>query len=92
MLSHNFLCSATIFSTEAQKTQILITLERGQSMLNFEENLQQSLNGAGQLACSQQLEYLDTDGSPMTVALGLDGANLRYYEGFRIAMCGTITR
>lgn len=60
--------SATIFFTEAQKIQILITLEHGQSMLNFEEKLQQNLNEAGQLARSQQLEYLDTDGSPMTVA------------------------
>ena len=26
-----------------------------------------------------------------TVAIGLDGANLLYYEGYRIAMCGTIS-
>ena len=60
--------SAAIYSTEEQKTQILITLEHGQSMLSFEEDLQQTLNEAGQLASRRQLEYLDTDGSPITVA------------------------
>ena len=57
--------SAAIYSTEEQKTQILITLEHGQSMLSFEEDLQQTLNEAGQLASRRQLEYLDTDGSPI---------------------------
>lgn len=34
-------------------------------MLEFEERLQDELNDAGRLASAKQLEYLDTDGSPI---------------------------
>lgn len=36
-------------------------------MLEFEENLQIELNAAGQLASGKQLEYMDSDGSPIEV-------------------------
>ena len=36
-------------------------------MLEFEENLQCSLNEAGSLASAHQLEYMDTDGSPIKI-------------------------
>ena len=59
--------SASIISTQSEETQILITIQHGQSMLEFEESLQSELNAAGTLAMGQQLEYMDTDGSPITI-------------------------
>ena len=36
-------------------------------MLDFEANLQESLNQAGMLGTERQLEFMDTDGSPIKV-------------------------
>ncbi len=59
--------SACILSTQNQETQILITIQHGHSMLEFEDRLQTELNEAGVLASGQQLECMDTDGSPITM-------------------------
>ncbi len=56
-----------ILSTQNQETQILITIQHGHSMLEFEDRLQTELNEAGVLASGQQLECMDTDGSPITM-------------------------
>ena len=55
-------------SSENQETQILITIQHGNSMLDFEANLLHSLNQAGMLGVEKQLEYMDTDGSPIKVS------------------------
>ena len=59
--------TAQVQSSENHKTQILITIEHGNSMLDFEANLQESLNQAGMLGTEKQLEFMDTDGSPIKV-------------------------
>ena len=59
--------TAQVQSSEKQETQILITIQHGNSMLDFENNLQFSLNQAGMLGVEKQLEYMDTDGSPIKV-------------------------
>ena len=57
--------SATILSSCASETQVLVTVQHGQSMLEFEDHLQDQLNIAGRLASGKQLEHLDSDGSPI---------------------------
>ena len=57
--------SATIISSKENETQILVTVQHGQSMLAFEEQLQKELNLTGQLATACQLERFDTDGAPI---------------------------
>ena len=59
--------TAQILSSENQETQILITIQHGNSMLDFETSLQGSLNQAGTLGVEKQLEHMDTDGSPIKV-------------------------
>ncbi len=59
--------STSILSTQNQETQILITIQHGRSMLDFEESLLANLNEAGVLAEGQQLEHMDTDGTPVTI-------------------------
>lgn len=59
--------TADILSSEPKETQIIITVSHGNSMLDFEDNLQNSLNQAGTLAVKSQLTYMDTDGSPIKV-------------------------
>ena len=54
-------------TSENQETQILITIQHGNSMLDFEASLLCSLNQAGMLGVEKQLEYMDTDGSPIKV-------------------------
>ena len=56
---------AQIFSSQDNETQILITVQHGQSMLKFEEHLQDELNSAGRLAAAQQLRHLDINGEPI---------------------------
>ncbi|MTI13988.1 ISKra4 family transposase [Sansalvadorimonas verongulae] len=56
---------AQILASKSQETQILITVQHGQSMLQFEEHLQDELNAAGRLAATRQLEHLDTTGEPI---------------------------
>ena len=56
---------AQIISSSSQETQILLTIKHGQSMLEFEDTLQTELNSVGMLAESKQLEFLDSDGTPI---------------------------
>ncbi|MGI9278351.1 MAG: ISKra4 family transposase, partial [Endozoicomonas sp.] len=59
--------TAQILSSDNQETQIIIAVQHQNSMLDFEDNLQQSLNQAGVLGVEKQLEYMDTDGSPIKI-------------------------
>lgn len=59
--------TAHVKSSGNHETQILITIQHGSSMLDFEDNLQESLNQAGILGTEKQLEFMDTDGSPIKV-------------------------
>lgn len=59
--------SAQVMFSNNNETQILITIQHGNSMLDFETTLQSSLNEAGVLGVEKQLESMDTDGSPITV-------------------------
>ena len=58
---------AQVISSENNETQILITIQHGDSMLDFETALQGSLNEAGVLGVEKQLEAMDTDGSPIKI-------------------------
>ena len=62
--------TAQVKSSGNHETQILITIKHGNSMLDFEANLQESLNQAGMLGTERQLEFMDTDGSPMPIKVG----------------------
>ncbi len=57
--------STKILSSQGSETQILVTVQHGKSMLEFEDHLQDQLNTAGRLASAKQLEHLDADGSPI---------------------------
>lgn len=59
--------TAQVKSSGNHETQILITIQHGNSMLDFEASLQESLNQAGMLGTEKQLEFMDTDGSPIKV-------------------------
>ena len=52
--------------TEAGFT-VQVTIAYSQSMLEFEETLQDRLNAAGVLATQEGLRQFDTDGSPITI-------------------------
>lgn len=60
--------SAQIISSSSQETQILLTVKHEHSMLEFEDTLQTELNSVGMLAESKQLEFLDSDGTPIFMA------------------------
>ena len=45
-----------------------MTIELSRSMLTTEENIQQHLNQAGNIATAEALKYLDTDGSQIELA------------------------
>ena len=57
--------SAQIIASQDNEKQILVTIQHGQSMLHFEEHLQDELNAAGRLATGQQRQHLDTNGEPI---------------------------
>ncbi|MGI9273951.1 MAG: ISKra4 family transposase [Endozoicomonas sp.] len=57
--------TAQVLLSENNETQILITIQHGNSMLDFETNLQDCLNQAGVFGVEKQLEHMDTDGSPV---------------------------
>ncbi len=51
---------AQILSSQENETQVLITVQHGQSMLKLEEHLQDELNSAGRLAAGQQLDVRES--------------------------------
>ena len=55
-------------SIEGTKVKMEVTVELSRSMLNSEENIQQSLNETGCIATEAALKYLDTDGSAIEIA------------------------
>ncbi|OED51033.1 hypothetical protein ACH42_00045 [Endozoicomonas sp. (ex Bugula neritina AB1)] len=59
--------TAQVISSENNETQILITIRHGDSMLEFETDLQSSLNEAGVIGVENQLLSMDTDGMPIKV-------------------------
>ncbi|EKU98290.1 hypothetical protein Lepto7375DRAFT_7556 [Leptolyngbya sp. PCC 7375] len=56
---------ASIVSSEANSVTIQITIPFGTTMLGSENEIQQGLNLAGQLATEKALEQFDSDGSPI---------------------------
>jgi hypothetical protein len=58
---------ATITARTTTSFTVQIEVRYNNSMLDFEEDLQQSLNAAGVLATAEGLKQYDTDGSPITV-------------------------
>lgn len=57
---------SSILSSDNETTEIVIKIKHNRSMIDFEDHLQEALNEAGQLGTQKQLEWLDTDGSPIT--------------------------
>ena len=59
--------SAEIVNRTESGFTVQVTIPYNNSMLDFEETLQQQLNAAGVLATQEGLRQFDTDGSPITV-------------------------
>ncbi len=57
----------SVLSSNDEITEIVIKIPHNRSMVDFENHLQDALNEAGQLGTKKQLEWLDTDGSPITL-------------------------
>ncbi len=57
-----------LVSVEGMQVKIEMTIELSRSMLTSEENIQKSLNQAGNMATGEALKYLDTDGSRIEIA------------------------
>ncbi len=57
-----------LVSVEGTQVKIEITIDLSRSMLTSEENIQKSLNEAGNMATGEALKYLDTDGSQIEIA------------------------
>jgi hypothetical protein len=68
--------SAQIVESSPKGLTIQITVPFGTSMLDFETQLQQQLNKAGNLATAEQLRRFDADGSPIQV-----GSTTLYSKG-----------
>jgi hypothetical protein len=58
---------ATIIARTSTSFTLQIEVSYNDSMLDFEETLQQRLNDAGVVATAEGLKQFDTDGSPITV-------------------------
>ena len=58
---------ATIISRTPTSFTLQVEVPYTDSMLDFEETLQQRLNEAGVVATAEALQQFDTDGSPITV-------------------------
>ena len=58
---------ASILSSSNETTEIVIKVQHNRSMADFECHLQEALNEAGQVGTQKQLEWLDTDGTPITL-------------------------
>src|ERR1700755_2336774 len=59
--------SATIIARTPASFTLQVEVPYKDSMLDFEETLQQRLNDAGVVATAEGLRQFDTDGSPITV-------------------------
>ncbi len=59
--------NATIIDRTPTSFTLQVEVPYNDSMLDFEETLQQRLNDAGTLATAEGLRQFDTDGSPITV-------------------------
>lgn len=58
---------ATIVARTQGSFTLQVEVPYNDSMLDFEETLQQRLNQAGVIATAEGLQQFDTDGSPITV-------------------------
>ena len=58
---------ATIIARTPTSFTLQVEVPYNDSMLDFEETLQQRLNDAGVVATAEGLKQFDTDGSPITV-------------------------
>src|SRR3954454_3359429 len=59
--------NATIISRTPTSFTLQVEIPYSDSMLDFEETLQERLNDAGVVATAEGLQQFDTDGSPITV-------------------------
>ena len=59
--------NATIIDRTPTSFTVQVEVPYNDSMLDFEETLQQRLNEAGVVATAEGLQQFDTDGSPITV-------------------------
>src|SRR3954468_11194941 len=59
--------NATIISRTPTSFTLQVEIPYSDSMLDFEEALQERLNDAGVVATAEGLQQFDTDGSPITV-------------------------
>src|SRR3954468_14299260 len=59
--------NATIISRTPTSFTLQVEIPYSDSMLDFEEALQERLNEAGVVATAEGLQQFDTDGSPITV-------------------------
>ena len=59
--------NATIITRTSTSFTLQIEVPYNDSMLDFEETLQERLNDAGVLATAEGLKQFDADGSPITV-------------------------
>jgi hypothetical protein len=59
--------NATIITRTAKSFTLQVEIPYNDSMLDFEETLQERLNDAGVVATAEGLQQFDTDGSPITV-------------------------
>src|SRR3954463_4025102 len=62
--------NATITARTPTSFTLQVEVPYNDSMLDFEETLQQRLNDAGVVATAEGLRQFDTDGSPTTVGPG----------------------
>ena len=58
---------ATIITRTSASFTIQLEVPHNDSMLDFEETIQQRLNDAGVVATAEGFERFDADGSPITV-------------------------
>ena len=59
--------NVTILARTTKSFTLQVEIPYNDSMLDFEESLQQRLNDAGVVATAEALQQFDTDGSPITV-------------------------
>src|SRR3954466_5298628 len=62
--------SASIVARSETSFTIQVEVPYNDSMLDFEETLQDRLNEAGVVATAEGLQQFDTDGSPITIGSG----------------------
>ena len=60
--------NANVSHNDEETMTIKVTIKKSGDFLEFEENIQDALNEAGNLATKHGLEEFDSDGSPIVIA------------------------